>query len=954
MKRKLFVLVAGCWLLVACLSTTEFPTSTIDGVSVPTENHVPTLDESVETLLDEPDKPLPDTNQGVLFEANVADGRTVFLPKQPLSESSMEALIDGLLIEVNGCLRVTDESYVDGFLIVWPFDTDISIAGENIDLLNGDGQVVARVGEALRIAGGAMESPPSMARYDDLIPGLPIDGCPGPYWVAGELETLAAQAVPDIYVDPFTSDDQLLALFIHQSRPAENEGILSGTLLVNDQGCIQVEGNTVLWPPGVYLREDPFRLVDNSEETIANIGEEIRISGAEKSSQEYRYFSNNVQCPGPYWGAAEATAPSEPAPTANQLPFTEEIGFTIVDQLGGVPRAVAVDGEIVYVGFGPRILVIDASDATNPQLLGQSEPLPGLIRGIDVSAGIAYVAAGWAGLIIIDVSDPSNVQILDDGPNYWTPDEETVRRPWARSVTVVDDTAYLFNYGRTGAWPSLLLFDIADPRQPRLLYTHDLQANDNVLVEGDLIIIIGNGRMRLREAANPDTILSQTPLTGGSYSSQAAVRDNIVYIVEIGGPKPTGIERFDLSNPAEPVPLGDLVELELSFFSNHVVTNDEILISAGTSGEFGQCGSTIDFVKLEDDMPQLVKTIDPKDCIIDLAIQDDNLFVTVHGGLQIFEVSDPAEPALLSQFRHPDGFHDAQNLALHDGLAYLLTGDGIFSFDVNQPVPAIVGDKLVLENEAYLGLYTSDDSIVAPVWMGGLYTLDISDPADPQFLRTPEEGEHYVDSLLATILHGNVMYTTILDGNQDGAAVGVVGVIDLKDPANPILTAALEIGGWQVLGLTLSGDTLYALSLGETNRIHLFDISDPLEPRPSGILALPEGASRMAMAGDMLFASCDGYSCQNLYSIDVTDPDNPVVTDSRPLPFGVQEMITGENGVIFLVTSDDGTWVLDASEPDRLHLSGRLPLTGRLEINGDMIYAAAGDGGLYVIQLEGK
>jgi hypothetical protein len=849
MKRKLFVLMAGCWLLVACVPSTVPPTSTIDGASVLAEDPVPTPDEPVETLLDEPVEPLPDTNQGILIKANTADGRTVFLPRQPFTDSSMEALVDGLLIEENGCLRVTDESYEEGFLIVWPFDTDISIAGEDIDLLNGDDQVVARVGEALRIAGGAMESTTSMGRYDDLIPGLPIDGCAGPYWVAGELEALADQAMPDIY---------------------------------------------------------------------------------------------------------EATAPSEPAPTATQLPFAEEIGFTIVDQLGGVPRALAVDGDFVYAGFGPRILVIDASDTTNPQLLGQSEPLPDLVRGVDVSAGVAYVAAGRAGLIILDVSDPAKTRTLNAGPNYWAPDEETVRQPWARSVTVVDDTAYLFNSGRTGEWPSLLRFDIADPRQPRLLYTHDLQGNDNVLVDGDLIIIVGNGRLQLRDAANPDTILSQTPLTGGSFSSQAVVRDNIVYIVEIGGPKPNGIERFDVSDPAEPVLLGDLSELELSFFSDHVVTNDKILISAGTSGEFGHCGSSIDLVKLEDDMPQLVKKVDPKDCIIDLAIQDDNLFVTVGGGLQIFDVSNPAEPALLSQFRHPDGFHNAQSLALYDDLAFLLTGDGIVTLDLNQPVPALVGDKLVLENENYLGLYTSDDSIVAPVWMGGLYTLDISDPADPQFLRTPEEGEHYADSFFATILRGNVMYTAILDPDQDGAAVGVVGVIDLNDPANPILTAALEIGGWQVLDLTVSGDTLYALSLGETNRIHLFDINDPLEPQPSGVVALPEGAGRLAVAGDTLFASCDGYGCQNLYSIDVIDPENPVLADSWPLPFGAHEMITGENGIIFLVTPDDGTWLLDASEPDRLHLSGRLPLTGQLAIDGDMIYAAAGDGGLYVVQVKGK
>jgi hypothetical protein len=263
MKRKIFALMVICWLLVACEAPTESlaPTSTVDKPTVLAKDTVLPTDESVETLPDETIEPLQDTNQGTLVEVVTAEGRTLFLPKQPFTESTMGALIDGLLIEVNGCLRVNDDNYIEGFLIVWPYDTDIEIAGENVDLLNSNGQVVARVGEALRIAGVAMESPPSMARYDDLIPGLPIDGCPGPYWVAGELETLASQAVPDIYVDPFTSDGRLLAFFIHQSRPARNEGSLSGTLLVNDQGCIQVEGNTILWPPGVYLREDPLSTV---------------------------------------------------------------------------------------------------------------------------------------------------------------------------------------------------------------------------------------------------------------------------------------------------------------------------------------------------------------------------------------------------------------------------------------------------------------------------------------------------------------------------------------------------------------------------------------------------------------------------------------------------------------------------------------------------------------------
>lgn len=269
------------------------------------------LPEPVEILPIELDKPLPDTNQGVLIESKTADERTIYLPKQPPTEASMAALMEGMLIEENGCLRVIEEGNRGGFLVLWPFDSNISVSGESIEVLNGAGQVVARVGERLRIGGGAMESPSSMARFDDVIPGLPIDGCPGPYWIAGELETLAAQAIPDIYINPFSSGGRILAMFIYQSRPSVAEGTLSGVLVVDDQGCMRVEDYIILWPPGVYLREDPLRLFNENRKTIGQVGEAIQLRGAEKSSQDYRYFDNKIPCPGPYWGVAEVIPVTE-------------------------------------------------------------------------------------------------------------------------------------------------------------------------------------------------------------------------------------------------------------------------------------------------------------------------------------------------------------------------------------------------------------------------------------------------------------------------------------------------------------------------------------------------------------------------------------------------------------------------------------------------------------------
>ena len=251
------------------------------------------------------DEPPPDTNQGVLFEASTADGRIIYLPKQPPTAVSMAALLEGELIEVNGCLRASDNDYKDGFLVLWPYDADIRVGEDKIEVLNSAGLVVARAGERLRLGGGAMESSASMGRYDELIPGLSQANCPGPYWVAGNVETLVEQAIPDIYVNPFSSNDHILAVFMQQSRPSDVEGTISGELSVDSKGCLRVGDYAVFWPPGSYLRENPLRVFDNRNTLFAQIGETSELSGAEKQPQDYRYFDNKVSCSGPYWGAGE-------------------------------------------------------------------------------------------------------------------------------------------------------------------------------------------------------------------------------------------------------------------------------------------------------------------------------------------------------------------------------------------------------------------------------------------------------------------------------------------------------------------------------------------------------------------------------------------------------------------------------------------------------------------------
>ena len=80
-----------------------------------------------------------------------------------------------------------------------------------------------------------------------------------------------------------------------------------------------------------------------------------------------------------------------------------DIPVTLVGQWGGPCYAVAVSGNRAYMGMGPRLVIMDASNASSPTVLSMSEVLPGIVRGVAVSGNYAYVADGSAGLQAIAI-----------------------------------------------------------------------------------------------------------------------------------------------------------------------------------------------------------------------------------------------------------------------------------------------------------------------------------------------------------------------------------------------------------------------------------------------------------------------------------------------------------------------------------------------------------------------
>ena len=93
----------------------------------------------------------------------------------------MEALLVGELVIEDGCLRVDDD------LLVWPHGFSLSIEGEVIQVIDGTGQPIARVGDKVEVSGGEVGTSELPEGYlSEISAQLPSDCCLGPYWIIGE------------------------------------------------------------------------------------------------------------------------------------------------------------------------------------------------------------------------------------------------------------------------------------------------------------------------------------------------------------------------------------------------------------------------------------------------------------------------------------------------------------------------------------------------------------------------------------------------------------------------------------------------------------------------------------------------------------------------------------------------------------------------------------------------
>jgi len=107
---------------------------------------------------------------------------TLLFPVQKRSGlGQMDALLEGKLELDNGYLRV--KYFDDNYLLIWPHGFSLHIEGKEIHVIDSDGQLVARVGDQIKVGGG--EAPAE--KVEEYTGKSLPDNRTGPYWIVSEV-----------------------------------------------------------------------------------------------------------------------------------------------------------------------------------------------------------------------------------------------------------------------------------------------------------------------------------------------------------------------------------------------------------------------------------------------------------------------------------------------------------------------------------------------------------------------------------------------------------------------------------------------------------------------------------------------------------------------------------------------------------------------------------------------
>ncbi len=380
-------------------------------------------------------------------------------------------------------------------------------------------------------------------------------------------------------------------------------------------------------------------------------------------------------------------------------------------------------------------------------------------------------------------------------------------------------------------------------------------------------------------------------------------------------------------------------------------------------------GSTLAILDVTDpaDMVELGAVELATNPLYGVAVAGDFAFVTGSTpiALSVIDVSDSSNPTLLvSGLTLGDGKNPPYGpITIRGNIGYVMAEpigslDDLLVFDLSDPGnPTNVISGVRVFTLAGEFLYT-----VAQDGGNGEPRLDVydivADPLSPVLLGTaPLALPWWADIPRAVAAEGGLAVVASRDGTVPNGERGLLTVVDVSDPAAPMVTGAFAQFTDNPTDVALAGDLAYVATFAVGSDPHqgvvVVDVgSDPSSPSlVTGFnLTNHDRLRGLSLAGTILYLRDEA---EGLVSVDVTDVLNPVRLDRYYSPARPGEMAK-EGDVLYVVDLWNGVAALDVSDPHRpavlgVHETAASPGDAQIAVRDGFVYVPASSAGLEVV-----
>ncbi len=532
---------------------------------------------------------------------------------------------------------------------------------------------------------------------------------------------------------------------------------------------------------------------------------------------------------------------------------------------------------------------------------------------------LVYVAAGEAGLRIVNVADPT------------APDEVGFcnRPELAIDVAVEGDYAYIADLGGC-----LRVIDVSNPFSPMEVVTYDPPGESinavSVAVEGDYVYVVfaygEEGTLHIIDItipSAPNPVGFYDSITGSIWFD-LKVRGDFAYLTE-----PYWLEIVNIQDRTSPfqesitnppiggMPCGVALSENYAFLSH---------CSIGGGGQYNL--SIVDIRDPGD--PEVVGT-----CVIGgqglrVAVTRSCALVAAnYNGLRVVDVSNLTNP--VEVFGGSGYTTHSRDVAVSGNFAYVADGaNGLVVLDITECTSPVLTGYFNTRGDAVAVSVAGNYAYIAKE-SSGLRVVDVSNPLSPYEVAFFESTQ--IGSARDVALLGNHVYV----------AYGGLWALDITNPEAPDPVGFCS--GFTADGIAVSED-YYAYIVGGS-RLRAINVSNPADPVEMDNCTAGNNLRRVAVHDNYAYA----VGITGMRVIDISNPNDLDAAGSYDVSWANDVAV--RNNCAY-VAGLDGLHIIDVTDPDNPTELAQcdLPWTPLgVVVQGDYAYVADSDSGLYVIDV---